>query len=377
MSLRSPSMFLLIIFVVACSNHYENDTEISGEPLGLFWEVGYELQSWGPDLAPTIVTDSLIIWAGNGGLICSNISNGDQVWSNTLNPDKVVAIDNLATYGNHIYSYIHRDGVYCLDQSSGTKQWYYSVGDTAIFCQYQNATSQGYFISIEENQEDYYILVLDHFGNLRYKFPINGCGWSLTENNGKLYVTRGWFPGVHSVGNIVCYEESSMDTVWLYETYGGSLGMAYPQFDNDVLYAGTVWGSDNSVLALNANTGEVVWETDSYGVFQIIINGDALYCDMGGGVLALEKESGNKIWETLLPVISDNSSMAFWNGYIYNAVYGGLYILEAATGEVVHKMLGPDKSYIYQVSAGAGKIFVQSGQHLYAFTPYDPEKDAE
>jgi len=80
-------------------------------------------------------------------------------------------------------------------------------------------------------------------------------------------------------------------------------------------------------------------------------------------------------WETQVFNPDESSLLAYWDGYVYHPHYGKLYILNGETGEIVHTMRGPDEAYTYQVSAGAGKIFVQSSQHLYAFSPYDPEKD--
>ena len=102
---------------------------------------------------------------------------------------------------------------------------------------------------------------------------------------------------------------------------------------------------------------------------------DTLFCTSSSTVYALDKHTGNLLWETQVFNPDESSLLAYWDGYVYHPHYGKLYILNGETGEIVHTMRGPDEAYTYQVSAGAGKIFVQSSQHLYAFSPYDPEKD--
>jgi len=366
-------MSLVIIFT-GCNIFDNNNKNIPEDLFKLLWAYPLSTYSWGPNLPPTVLSDSLLVWASDEGLNCISLSSGNEKWKRVISNNRATNAYNLAHYGSWIYFYLRGDGIYSLDLNTGENQWHYGIGDTTRFCKFQAATTQGYFVSIEENERDYFVLALDQAGNLNYKLPLNGCGWSVWENSGKLYVARGWLPTSDGVGNIISYDENTKETSWVYNSTGGAFAVASLIFENDILYAGTVWGGSlgNEVVALDAGTGEKLWSTDSYGVYQVVLAGDVLYCNLGGGVLALDKTTGARLWETHLPVADENSALAYWDGYLYNSVSGGLYIFDAGTGEVVHKTLGPDNAYIYQVSAGAGKIFVQSSRHLYAFAPYEP-----
>ena len=66
------------------------------------------------------------------------------------------------------------------------------------------------------------------------------------------------------------------------------------------------------------------------------------------------------------------SNIAYLDGYVYHSHSGALHVLEAITGEIVHKIsISPDGSQFYNLSAGYGKVFVQSDYALYAYKAWE------
>jgi len=106
-----------------------------------------------------------------------------------------------------------------------------------------------------------------------------------------------------------------------------------------------------------------------------VLDGDVLYYAGGSSVNALDKNTGHVLWEAIIPTTDESSPLAYWDGYVYKAHGGTLFVFDAMTGERVYFTYTFDGNveYVYQVSTGAGKIFVQTSQHLYAFEPFNPE----
>ena len=69
----------------------------------------------------------------------------------------------------------------------------------------------------------------------------------------------------------------------------------------DYLFAGTY----GHVLALDKATGEAVWNTSlpgtGYSVVSIVLADGNLFCASGGRVFALDPQTGDIVWENGLP----------------------------------------------------------------------------
>lgn len=340
------------------------------------WELAnQESYNWGAYAPPYVLGDSLLITAGDGAIRCVTIDSGKIVWSSSYAHtgfmNKRIVLDDSQLYG-----FSGREEVFAIKLSDGTSAWSALIDSNREFGTAMDIDNNSYFIGINGYNKIRRIMKYDKFtGDLQDSLRVDHMPWSLTYESERLYSTYGWPSGPNDIGRVICYGSNVLDSIWSYSSEGGTFSVCPPVIDSGILYAGTVWGGSlgNEVVALNAETGELIWRTETYGCYQIVLDGDVLYCDLAGGVLALDKTTGEVLWETHLPVACETSGLAYWDGYLYNEVCGGLYIYDAETGEVVHKTRGPDSAYIYQVSAGAGKIFVQSSQHLYAFEPFNPD----
>lgn len=323
-------------------------------------------------MAPVVSQDSLVLFTGDGNISCVYTKDGSLKWQSTLEYAGI-GLRRFVFDDNLLFGHIGNGVLYALNLTDGSEAWEIEVPDYDYFGWEMTINSDYYFVSLKTTSI-YQCLICkyDKTGVLLDSLLSTHMPRILTIQDNRLYANSGWSASPDDVGRITCYDAISLDSLWGYNSIGGNFSLCRPVFENGILYAGTVWGGHrgNEVVALNATTGELIWRTPSYGVYQVIVEGDYLYCDLGGGVLALNKSDGTQLWETLLPVADENSVLAYCEGYLYNAVSGGLYVFDAITGEIVFKTLPPDNAPVYQVAAGAGKVFVQSSRHLYAYIPY-------
>lgn len=378
---RFRFLLLIIPLLILFSQCNKGDDPVDREtnPMEVIWELSYDSYNWGAYAPPSVLHDSLLIYSGDGSINCVTVDSGEWRWSSVF-PSAGFMHKRFVYDDIQLYGFEGKDKVFSINIADGTEQWSAIIDSNREFSLNTDIDIGHYYIGTNSLNKKRMILKMEkESGNIIDSIQTEYMPWSLVINDQKLYCTFGWSPvgSAYSIGSITCYDPVTLDTIWIYNTNSGSLLSTKPIIDGNILFIGTVWGSNNKVFALNAETGEVVWETESYGCYQIELVGDTLYYDGGGGVHALDKNTGNEIWWTTLPNPDESGTLAYWDGYIYIVNFGSLYILDGETGEIVHKMRGPDEAYIYQVSAGAGKIFVQSSRHLYAFSPYDPEKDSD
>ncbi len=375
------SILLLLLIGCSCEKPTSSTNDNPEEPLGLLWEYPYTFISFGPDMAPEPVGDSLVIFTGDHNITCLYSETGEIKWTTRISEIVASSIRKLIFDDSQVYGWqveLGYRGIFALDINTGIKNWEYIASDRDRFGFYQSVCNNTFFISAYNDTISWY-LSIQKDGMINYQQKIKHTAWSISciNDNDKVYTGHAWFSGPYSVGKITCFNSADGELLWEYQTWKGGFFKVLSIIEDGVLYNGTVFGSQNMVVALNAETGEEVWKTKVYSCYKMIMVGDTLFCTSSSTVYALDKRDGNLLWETRVFNPDETSPIAYWDGYVYHPHYGTLYILDGATGEIVHKMRGPDKLPVYQVSSGAGKIFVQSSRHLYAFTPYDPEKDPD
>jgi outer membrane protein assembly factor BamB len=97
---------------------------------------------------------------------------------------------------------------------------------------------------------------------------------------------------------------------------------------------------------------------------------DILYVNSGSNIHALDKTNGNEIWEAHVNTISLGPKFTYYDGYIYYVGASELNIINAETGEIEHQMYAKDSTAFWYVTAGAGKVFLQSAEHIYCYEPW-------
>ena len=380
MSRTFYSLIMVILFLaVACVEPPETHVNHDQEALKLVWEIGYDAYVWGSYAAPTVFRDSLLIYSGDGGIHCVTVDSGRNKWTSSYLSagfmHKAFVMDQAALFG-----FSGKDKVFSIQLEDGSTLWETEIDSGRTFGYHTALNEDSYFIGTSSRNKRKTIWRLNKVnGTIMDSIITAYMPWGLFTKQGRLFNSNGWYPdnSPYFIGNIVCYDLPDMDTSWVYSTIGGGISSGNIVEENNILYAGTVWGGSlgNEIVALNAETGTRLWRTETYGCYQIVLDGDVLYYAGGSSVNALDKNTGHVLWEAIIPTTDESSPLAYWDGYVYKAHGGTLFIFDATTGERVHYTytFNGNTEYVYQVSTGAGKIFVQTSQHLYAFEPFNPE----
>jgi len=102
--------------------------------------------------------------------------------------------------------------------------------------------------------------------------------------------------------------------------------------------------------------------------YRFLVRNDTVFINNGLELVALDAPTGNELWRTDFGVGDATDNIAYVDGYLYHSHGTALYILDAVTGEIVHKEAAPpDGTFFVNVAAANGRVFVMSNYHLYAY----------
>lgn len=96
-----------------------------------------------------------------------------------------------------------------------------------------------------------------------------------------------------------------------------------------------------------------------------------LYVGINDTVLALNPETGEEIWRTKLGRMAGFVTVALMNGRVYAATSGEVYCLDAATGEIIwhDELKGLGRGFVN--FAGEGMVAQSIPQAAGALSQYD------
>ena len=190
------------------------------------------------------------------------------------------------------------------------------------------------------------------------------------------YATGGSVEAPPSVANGMVYVGS--DDGYLYALNAGSGALIWKYYtglsvlDAPVVSDGRVYAfsyiPDGGVVALNAKTGEVIWQENFQGTgygSALTLYKDVLYTASSSRVFALDTGTGYEIWESQDDVgVDDNSIPAVANGLVYvGSNNGNLYALNASTGQTVWSY--PVGEVNSSPAVANGLVYVSAGS-MYA-----------
>ncbi|MCL2365615.1 MAG: PQQ-binding-like beta-propeller repeat protein [Oscillospiraceae bacterium] len=175
-------------------------------------------------------------------------------------------------------------------------------------------------------------------------------------------------------GIIICLDLKTMEPVWVFDAgddTDASLVLDWEEaYERLVLYTGTQvdlqgHGGRAFIRKLNATNGEVLWEhsipchfnarvnggvtatpvVGQYDISDLVIFWVAMVIDRGGGgaLIAFDRQSGEIVWETILPNFGWSSPVAIYteDGRSYLIVsdsIGDMRLIRGATGEVIYRL---------------------------------------
>jgi outer membrane protein assembly factor BamB len=187
----------------------------------------------------------------------------------------------------------------------------------------------------------------------------------------------GIFTADHGNCGLVALDEFSGQLLWEYVTYPGVWGAVAADNNTHVVFTG-LGNPGAAVVALNAQTGNVIWKhsipeygTDDDVGSGITVSNGLVYADSkNGSEYALNEQTGAIVWSALVGKQSNgniSSQAVSANGNLYvGSLSNDLYALNATTGSLVWKT--PTNSHIYSSPAIAnGVVYVASfDENIYA-----------
>ncbi len=214
---------------------------------------------------------------------------------------------------------------------------------------------------------DAYIINPD--GSLKYSIDVPFASFGITGFENKLFLSQGkTIHGALTKGKIRAFEALNGDSLWIFETDKGGFIRTSPIVEDGVVYAGTYLGNPSRVFALDAETGDMIWERPGFSTFQMITNENRIYVNTQGSLQAIEKSNGEIAWSVIFES-SGTANMVYLEGYVYHSDHGRLFVIDGETGELVHEEPSPG-GFFWHVAASSDKIFAQTSRQLIAYQPW-------
>lgn len=328
--------------------------------------------------APPIVHGGQIFVYDATGTVTALSGGGGKSWSTSLKPEKeksVVTGGGIAAEGNMIVAATGFGEVASLNIGNGERIWSYDL-DAPAKSAPTLAGGKVYVVTVTNvlhaiNTAD---------GSEAWTFP------GIPETEGVVSAASPAVVGStvivpYSSGEVIAFDAESGDLKWADAVVRASRTRAISGLTDvsasPVVVDGLVYASGVSgrTIAVNLSSGERVWELNIGGEATPAVSGNALFLiDLEDNLVAVEKDSGNVIWRTALPVIRKKRKFSTWTG---PTLAGGtlwsvssdksMIAVDPATGQIVSDRKLQSAAYMKPIAAG-GRLYVLAGDgSLQAF----------
>jgi outer membrane protein assembly factor BamB len=250
-----------------------------------------------------------ILYAGSDNIYALNASTGALLWKYTNGQ----TFSSPAVFNGMVYAVSSDDYLYALDARTGTLRWKFSIGrnftwpSVANGAVYVTGSEGGYALS-------------GSTGTVLWNTP--GLGSGVAVANGLAYSPGG--VGAPSLLGVNAYNGK---IVWRTPT----LGLSTPAVQNGVAYE-----SSNDLFALEASTGNYLWEYPVYSTIVPTVAGSTVYTVSGyenASIYALKADTGALLWQ--YPTSSLGALLAAANGVVYVSLDESANALDGATGSLL------------------------------------------
>ena len=369
---------LSVLLLLAATGWFGCDSNTSPreseQPLQTQWEHQYDMVD-GIRTPPTVVGDSLVLFSGAAQLTALHIKDGGVKWHTPLGSSNEELYCAELKLNDESAFCTHINQVLAWDLESGKQLWkFVPPSRKRIFEIGRYSIGEGYFYSGASVQR--LVAIDQQSGQLAYERQYEHGPRSITYDRGSLYLAQAWAPeGAQgqSQGGVMKVDAANGDSLWNFRTERGGFYRMRPLVDDGVVYAGTRGGDNTVFVALDAQTGEVIWRNTRARVYAAEMADGKIFVNDGSDLLALNKETGRTLWRARLEAGHGESGLAYLDGYVYHPHGRALRVVNAETGEIVPVEAPPDGSYFWEVGVGAGKVFAQSSNYLVAYEPFQPE----
>ena len=321
--------------------------------------------------APPVIHEDKIIMSGGLFVYALEEETGEEIWKYQFEDDNILQGRIFLINGNQV-AVAHTDKIRAWNISNGSLQWEFDyeanklkprlIGKHVSFQNKYGFTSERSKLFVLNRSGD-----IEMVKYLDSEFGVQG----LTFFNDKLYVSQGnTIHGLLTIGRITVLNAQTGDSLWAYNTERSGFSEA-PIIEDGILYAGTIGNSpENTFVALDAETGEVIWEHSNSEILtrSFVVGPKYVYIAAVADVFALDKTTGVRVWKfdrestTLVKPV-------YLEGYVYHSDHGRLFVIDGETGELVHEEPSPG-GFFWHVAASSDKIFAQTSSQLIAYQPW-------
>lgn len=240
----------------------------------------------GVEASAAIINDRVFFGANDGQFYSVFAETGKVLWTF---PIRIEGLSEPLIADGNVYFMTGNNTLYALDASSGRQLWLYSRQDTAA-------------ISIRGGSKP-------------------------TLKNGTLYAG-------FSDGAVVALLASNGAVKWEKQL---NKNKKFRDLDSDPVIEGDflyILGYDDHLYCLRSATGDLVWTSSSGGYGSVLVSGDRLYyASSSSQVLALNKETGQKIWSYDLKKGIATSPLLHKGLLIFGESQGDLVVLDSGSGK--------------------------------------------
>lgn len=359
---------IILISSLILSGCYSSPTDKNGEgqnELHLLWEYAYDLDGGAPRVKP-LIFGNMVITSGDIKVTALDYTTGELIWKTPFEHHRQLMNRSFGVGNNLIVgSVLNR--IMTWDITNGEQQLNFTFPDTLSFNDFKGITTIEETIIAVSNGNNLYNL--DYNGDLKI-ISIDGRSYETTVYNDVLFAGQ----RKDNKGIVSAYTLDTMDMLWRFEPSNfGFFSREAPIIENDRVYIGTTTGSSgtkNGFFALNAQTGQEIWRQEDIFTYSAVLVDEYIYVNDAAGIYKLRKSNGEIEWYRSFQAGAGTAPIAYGYGYLYAPHSGTMHIVDAETGEIVHRFSPPKGSYFWLVTVEKGRVFAQSNRHLYAFAPW-------
>lgn len=242
----------------------------------------------GAEPSATMINDRLFIGASDGQLYSIDADTGKVLWTF---PTRIETLSEPLLHEGALYVLTGNNTLYALDAATGKQLWLYTRQDPS-------------------------------------SLSIRG-GSKPAFRNGTLYVG-------FSDGSIVALLAQNGAVKWEKQL---NRNKKFRDLDSDPLVEGDflyILGYDDQMYCLRVATGELVWRSPVGGYGTILSTADRLfYAGSNNEFLAINKETGQKVWSFPLKEGIATSAALYKGLVIFGESQGALRIVDAGTGKQI------------------------------------------
>jgi outer membrane protein assembly factor BamB len=292
---------VLTPFLAACSAKEAPVAKLApltnSAPVSAVWtkHIGSSTKVNFSKLTPVIDDQRAIIVDSHGDVIIAQLRDGTTVWSIRL---PVAASAGAANSNDAIFVPTTNGKLYALNSKNGTELWHIDLPDQANT---PPTYSKGrVFVKTIDDQ----LVVLDAAtGQKQWDYDEGATQLQLMGSSRPIVAGNMVFAGF-SDGKMNAYSASTGQLLWQtmvavprgFSDLGRMVGIfADPVVVGNIVYVASYHGT---ISALNAATGEIIWQRPLSSYAGLAVDNDAVFVsDSGGRIWAFSQRTGAVLWK--------------------------------------------------------------------------------